>query len=478
MKKNALFKNLRLQTYLQVLNTLIPLVTTPYIARVLGPQGTGVFSFTTSNASYFTLFAMLGTISYGTRELANEKNEKRQTEKFMEIYALQVICVSIATIAYLIYYMIARENKLMVALQLITLCGYGFDVSWYYFGKENFSLTVKCSFIFRILGFISIFIFVKNPGDLWIYTVIMLSSVALNHIALWIHLQTKEKIKLSFVKWDRIKTHIWPNFLLFIPLIAVTINHSTDKTMLGMFSTYEQVGYYYNIEKIISVPLGILTGIGTVLLPRMTILFNSDREKGIRLFNNAINCQLMMGIAFSVGIMAVSKEFIPFFLGNGYEKCVHLVNCFAPVLIIKCLSQSVTSQFLVPNKMEKIYIRATIIGAGINIILNYFLIYRYGALGAEIATIVSESVAMSIKLYSVRKELIIRKLARDGIVYCAIAAAMYFTVRYASRINTSMAAQIAIEIVAGAGVFGLITLVYWKISKNSILQSLLRKNRD
>ena len=138
----SLFKNLRLQTYLQVINSIIPLIIAPYISRVLGANNIGIFSSHHAIASFFTLFAVFGMGSYGTRCIAGENNENKQKELFVELYFLQLITCCIAIICYLCYCLFFVTNKVMAFLQFITLFGCFIDISFLYFGIEDFEFVV------------------------------------------------------------------------------------------------------------------------------------------------------------------------------------------------------------------------------------------------------------------------------------------------------------------------------------------------
>lgn len=472
--KISLFRNIRFQTYLQITNTIIPLITTPYIARVLGSTQIGVYSVTTSVAAFFTLFEMLGTTSYGTRAIVAEVDEEKKKDTFAEIYVLQLFSCFIATACYSIYLFFCQDNKLIAVLQLITLVGYFFDVSWFYFGIEDFKTTVQWSFLFRILSFISLFIFVKKTEDLWIYTVIMLSSAALSQIVLWCLLIKKGYFRFGKIKAENVLRHLKPNLLLFVPLIAMTIYHSTDRIMLGMFSTYEQAGYYYNVDKVINVPFAVFTGMGTVMLPRMTAMFQEDERNAEDFFYNSLSAFMMLGAAICFGIIAIAKQFIPLFLGDGYSECTLLIIIFAPIILVKCVSNAIRMHYLIPKKLESIYIIATMIGAVINAVLNWILIPKLGASGAEITTIVSELVALIIQLAFIFDGKRYLRMAVDLLAYVAMGLLMVFILRAFDNLSSNMLMITTVKVFAGAMVYCLMTLVYWIVSGNRFYSLYVR----
>ena len=195
--RSSLFKNLRLQTYLQVINTIIPLITTPYISRVLGVNNVGVFSSYQAMASFFTLFAVFGMGSYGTRCIAAESNDNNRKVLFIELYTMQLITCSISSSFYLVYCVLFADNTMMAFLQFITLVGCFIDISWFYFGIEDFVSTVISSTTFRVLSVVALFVFVRSSDDLYVYTIIMLGSAFMSQIVLWVKLCRRGYIKFK-----------------------------------------------------------------------------------------------------------------------------------------------------------------------------------------------------------------------------------------------------------------------------------------
>ena len=465
--KNGLFKNLRLQTYLQVLNTIIPLITTPYIARKIGSDGLGIFSYVTSNAAYFTLFAMLGTENYGTKKVAEIKDDlKLRSKVFWEIYSIQIVSSLLAIAAYLVFFALCEENRVMVLLQMITIVGYLFDISWYFFGIEEFEITVISNIIIRILTLTSIFVFIKSPEDLWLYTVIMLGSASITQFVLWFFIRRRLLFAAPTLKG--IAVHIKPNLLLFIPRIALIIFHYVDKTMLGRLSTYDQSGYYYNVDKIIRVPLGVFTGIGTVMLPKMTYLYKTDKGRAKVLLQESFDGVIMLAVAVGFGIYAVAKDFVPWFLGDEYMACIALTEVLAPALIIKGLSNAIRVHYLIPAEKEQVYIGSVVAGAALNILLNGLFIPTKGALGAIIATLVAELLVLIIEALFVIKYVDIIYLLRNTMVYTVLGVVMVLAVKAVGTINMKATFKVCLEVMTGGLTFGILGLIYLKVSGNPL----------
>ena len=167
---------------------------------------------------------------------------------------------------------------------------------------------------------------------------------------------------------------------LFIPTIATAIYRAFDKTMIGLFSSYSNTGFYYNAEKLIKIPTVIITGLGVVLLPYVTNSIAVNKEKDTSSFiKKSIYPMMFITVALSVGIISISREFVPIFFGNGYEHCIVLIKIIAITMILKAIADAIRTQYLIPNDREKDYSTAILVGATVNCILNLIMIKNYGA---------------------------------------------------------------------------------------------------
>ena len=474
-EKNSIKRNISLQTAFQILNTCLPLITAPYLARKLGAAQLGVFSYTSSIVAYFTLVAMLGTVNYGTRCIASVKNDiNARSETFWSIFSLQIIVTLISLLAYVAYlFLFCKNNNLIAAIQIISLISCFFDINWFFFGIERFQITVTRSLIIKVLTVCAVLLFVKSQNDLWLYTVIMLGGTLLSQLILFFYLP-KYVIRVAITA-QNIKEHILPNLTLFIPLLAMSVYHTMDKTMLGMLSTYEEVGYYYNSDKVVNIPMSIINGVGTVMLPRMSyLLADSKQKEADDLFITTLEGIAAICVAISCGIAAVSNEFIPIFYGKGYEACILITIVFTPILLIKGFAVIARTQYLIPMKMEKEFTKSVIGGAIVNLIMNLILIPKYGALGAAIATVIAELVACVMQFYSLRgRDLGIGKLLYKTGLYALMGLFMIGIVRIASLLQVSNLIKLIIEIIIGACFYGVICLAYWAKTSNKFYKILV-----
>lgn len=450
-----LIKNLGYQTIYQMLAVCLPLITTPYISRVLGAESLGIYSYTYSIVNYFTIFAMMGILNYGSRSIAIVKKDKQlRSKKFWEIYSLQLVSSLMAILGYCVVIFISSDNKEIVIAQAIWVVACIFDISWFFFGIESFKVTVIRNTVIKLLTVIAIFLFVRTAEDLWKYVVIMSMGTLLSQLALWPFL--RREIIYCKPSIQGILSHLKPNFLLFIPLIATSVYHIMDKTMLGIFSTYEQSGFYYNADKVINIPLSLITAMGTVMLPRMSFLVAEGRkdEEG-RLFNQTLDLFMFLTYAMSFGIVAVAQEFIPVFFGNGYEVCIQLIYVFAIVMIIKSLSSIIRNQYLIPNNEEKVYTCSVIAGAILNFICNYvFLVpLKLGAMGATLGTLIAEFATCLFYVIFIQRRINILKPIIGSLIYVIPGLVMIFAVQLCALLDISIFVRLVFEIAVGAGIY-------------------------
>ena len=473
----SLKKNLSFQTAYQLLATMLPLITSPYLSRVLGAEQLGVFSYTNSVVQYFVLFAMLGTVNYGTRSIAGcKENHEKCAEVFWNIYVLQVITSSIMTLFYLIYLLfICKRHQLIAILQLIQIINCMLDINWLFFGLEEFKLTVTRNFIVKAITFGALFVLVKSDKDLWIYTLLMGGSTLISQFFLWSKVPTWCRKKN--INWRSVLGTIKPNIALFIPLLAMSVYHIMDKTMLGILSTDIQSGYYYNADKLINIPLTIIAGFGTVLLPRITNLIESQkREQAEMMLTVSIEGVLLVATAMAFGIAAISNEFVPFFFGSGFKNCISVTIVLSPVLIVKGLSNTIRTEFLIPYHLENKLTVSVLIGAVINLLFNYLLIPKWGAVGAAFGTLIAEISSCVVQSLYIRNSMQMGKIGIEGIGYCLCGMLMFGIVRVIAHFFQYGLISIIIEILVGGIVFCFIAFLMLIVCKSRLREVLLKHN--
>ena len=460
----------------QMIITLTPLITTPYVNRKLGAANLGIFVHTLTMVQYFQMFANLGIVNYGTRTMAEDGDDIMKISKhFWEIFGMQVINTSIFFLAYCIYLLILPAGSRMIAfIQILWLLGTFVDLNWFFYGIEEVKLCAVRDLFVKILTIISIFVFVQSDNHpLAVYTFIMAAG---NLIGLIIVLPALRRhivwVKPSF---RGMLSHLKPNLVFFVPLLATSVFHSMDKIMLGYMTSYDELGFYYNADKIINVPLSITNTLGTVFLPKASYLLAARDHRGFRDFLRvSFEITILLSCALAFGIGGCAKDFVPVFFGEGFEECTLLIYLFVPVLIIKSISTFYRMEYLVPMHREKLYITATFAGAAVNLIFNSLLIPHFGARGAVIGTLMAELAVMLVQFKGLDSSIPARSMAASLVSYLVIAAMMFGIMKVIALIPLSALLKVVAEIGGGALIYIGICLLYWKfISRSSVIPQIL-----
>lgn len=404
MKKEN--KNFLYSSGYQILLYLIPLISTPYISRTLGVENVGIYSYTYSIVYYFMLASMLGINNYATRTLSKLiENKKEFNKKFNSIYFLQLILVCIFSIIYIIFTTLYKyEYTDIMKIQFIYLISVAFDINWLFFSLEKFKITVSRNAIIKLLSLILILLFIKTKNDLWKYTLIMSGSTLLSQLFLW-PFAIKE-VRFQKVEFKNILANLKPCLILFIPVISYSIYRVMDKTMLGIFSSNFELGNYEMAEKIINIPISIVTALGTVMLPNMSKKTERQIKENII---DTFELSYFIIIPVIIGLLIVADDFSLAFFGAEYTKSGSLLKILSITLLFSATSNVIRNCYLIPTGKDKIYVISTSIAAGVNLICNLIFIRMYGAYGACIGTILAEGIVMfyqfikSINVLNVKK---------------------------------------------------------------------------
>lgn len=415
-KKVSISKNYIYNLCYQILIIIIPIITAPYLSRVLGAEQIGIQSYTYSVVSCFILFGSLGITLYSQREVAYVQNNVYERSKiFYEMIILKSITLFISMIIY--YFTCIKDNNYGVyyAILLIEIIANCLDVSWFLQGLEQFKKTVFRSAIVKIISTICIFIFVKSSNDLYNYILIHSLSVFFGNIVLWYYIP-KYIVKIK-VRDLKLKNHIKPIFLLCIPQFALQIYMVLDKTMLGiLIESKEEVGFYEQAQKIVRLLLSLGTSLGTVMVPRIANMYaEKNKEKVIFYITRSFDFILFLTVPMMFGLIAVSDYFVPIFFGEGYDKVSMLLKVSSMLLVIIGLNNVTGSQFLLSTKKQNEFTVAVVVGAFSNILLNFILIPTFKSLGATIASILAESIVLIIELYYCKNYMNIKEILKSSI---------------------------------------------------------------
>lgn len=468
----SITKNYMYNLIYQILVIIMPVITTPYLARTLGAEGTGTYSYTISIVTYFILFGSLGLAMYGQREIAYAQNDvKKRSKVFYELVVLRFITMSISMIIFYLIYGITGEYAIYYRILLLEMFANAIDISWFFQGIEYFKKTVTRNIIVKILSVISIFIFIKNENDIGKYLLIYVLTTLLGNISLWFGIK-KYVIKIN-VKELNVFKQLKPTIALFIPQIAVQIYTVLDKTMIGTITEdMAEVGYYEQTQKIVKILLTIITSLGTVMMPRIAKCYADGKTEQIKKYMyKTFAFVYMLAFPLIFGLIAVSDNFVPLFFGQGYDKVKILMKFMSFIILFIGLSNVVGSQYLLSTKKQRQYTMSVVCGAITNAGFNFVLINSLKSLGAVIATFVAELTVTLVQFYYIRKQFNIFDVIKLSKNYFLSAVIMLIVTITIDIIVKSNIIGIVLQVIVGAMLYFTILL----IMKDRLLKELKNK---
>lgn len=469
-------KNYIYNALYQFFSLLVPLVTIPYISRVLGPKGVGINTLTSSTVQYFVLAATLGLTFYGQREVAYRRHNQQQLSVgFWEIELLSMITTSVACVGFFIFLLVISRYRLFYLAQAILIISSAFDVSWLFMGLEKFEITVLRNFVVKLVALVLIFTMVKNQDDLLKYIIIVAGTTLAGNLSLWPYITTYvRKVPLKLL---RPLKHLRPTMALFIPQVAISLYTILNKVMLGHISTVEAAGYFDNSDKIIRMALTIITAFTAVMMPHAANAFMNGEKKKVRdMLNNGLSFAIIVSIPLFFLIASVSNLFVPWFFGHSFIAVIGVMKIEAFAIIPIGVAGIIGAQFLVPSNRTKEYTISILVGTLVNILINVPLLSLYGANGAAIATVVSEFFVTGIQFVFVRREIYFKDMFITLIKTVLASTIMVFCVRVLLGLLNVSFLSFFFAGVAGIVIYVVVLKLLKLKQLNELFKTLLRRN--
>jgi len=470
--KKSVVKNYIYNLFYQVLAIIIPVITTPYLSRVLGAENIGIYSYTISITTYFILFGSLGIALYGKREIAYvQDNISKRSKTFYEIFITRCITLGFSLLIFYLTFCLNGQYNIYYKILILEIIANVIDISWYFQGIEEFKKTVIRNMLIKIISVICIFIFVKTASDLNKYFIIYVLSTFLGNLSLWVYIpKSIEKINIKKIQ---ITKHIKPAIMMFIPQIATQIYTVLDKTMIGaIISDKSEVGYYEQAQKIIKLLMTIATSLGIVMMPRIAATYaTGNKEKIKEYMNKSFAFIMMLSFPLMLGIISIAYSFVPVFYGNGYDKVAPLLCIISPIIVLIGLSNVMGTQYLLPTKQQNKYTISVVIGAIVNFIFNLILIKHFASIGASIATVIAEFAVTLTQFVLIRKEIKIKDVIKITYKYIIASIVMFiFSTMIGYFIDNNL---LSIIIQCSISIFIYFSLLI--ILKDELIMKLMKK---
>lgn len=427
--KNSVRLNFIYNTVFQIVILIIPLITTPYVSRILGAENIGQLSFATSLVTYFVVFATLGSTIYGQRAIAFYRDNKvTLSEIFWNVFSFRLISSIIAIFLYLIYIYKFEGYTLLKILVTLNIINVIVDISWFFQGIEEFKRIIIRSVFIKAISLILVYILVKGQNDTWIYTLIISGSLVFGNIALWVILPKYVLPPENINPFKDIKGM----FLIFLPTIATQVYTILDKSMIGWITSSNYAnGCYEQSEKLARAAITIVTSVGAVILPRVANLYkkgNLDEAKRYVYLSYRVVWGLALPLMF--GLSSIASFLIPIYLGTGFELSIPLIKIFSLLILFVSLAYVTGISYLIPTNQQNIYTISVTVAAIVNFIMNLILISKIGAIGAALASVTAEFIGVFIQMiFCIKnKQLLLKSIICPSWKYLLASFIMYFSI--------------------------------------------------
>lgn len=474
--KSKLFKNYLYNFSYQVLVLLTPLLTTPYISRTIGASGVGIYSYCYSYVAYFSIAAALGISTYGQLETAAKRDDKHEISRiFYELIITKLLTTLIFAALYVFFVLaFTHEHREIYWILVINVIATFLDISWFFQGLEEFKKIAIRNYIIKLASLVLIFVFVKRPADLPIYTLIIQGSTLVGNVTLWFGLH-KYLVPIHIYKFN-IWPHIRRSLIYFVPTLATTLFSYFDKTMIGLITQSDvQNGFYEQSYKVENISITVVSSLSTVIMPRAAYLFQKkDNDAVQKLLGISSRIVLFLAVPITIGIISISNNFVPWFLGSSFIKSVPILNAFAVLILVDSLKDFYARQILIPSGEQIYYDKVTVLSVVLNIIGNYFLILKFQALGACISSIITELIALLMFMHKGKKQFDWINMLKPFIKYILCGIGMGFCVYAINWIGISnLTIRVLSQIFVGIVVYGVLLL----LTRDDIVMMVVRKIR-
>jgi len=459
-KKNAAYN-----VAYRMFSVLLPLVTAPYLSRVVGTDGVGLYSDAWTMSELFCLVGMLGLADYGVRTIAQARDDREELDRtFSGIWQMQLMVAGTALLAWLGYvFLVAGEEK-TIALHLTMMsvsCLCSFD--WCLMGLDQFKpIALRNTFV-KLAAAACVFIFVRSKEDLWIYAFVWSLATLAGNLSCAATL--KGKVSYRRVSLRESLKHLRPCAVLFVSVLAVSIYRKMDKVMVYNIAGKDQNGLYENAEKIIYCLSGFISAIGTVMMPKVShMLKNGETDRIARHIDKSMNLIICMVSAMAFGVAAVADRFAPLFFGEDFRYSGTLMIPLGFTLIMIGFANVIRTQVVLPQKRDHIFVKSVCCGAVVNLAANACLIPSMKSMGAVVGTLLAEMTVPVVQFIILRKELPYRRYIGYVALYAAAGGVMLACVRLAGNLFPAENwINLGIMTLTGIAVYGLLCLGIWKV---------------
>ncbi len=401
--------NFVMNSILTVSAMIFPIITYPYVTKILGPHGIGTVSFANSVVTYFSMFAQLGIPTYGIRACAKVRDNREELSRVtQEILVINLITCVLSYLAFFLTLQAVpqlREEKTLYLVMSTMILFNSIGAEWLYKGMEQYRYITLRSVLFKFIALVGMFLLIREEGDYVIYGgITIFASVGSNVLNL---INLKWLVDVRPVGDYHFRRHLRPIFVFFAMSIATTVYTNMDNVMLGFLKGTTENGYYDAAVKIKNILVGVVASLGTVLLPRVSYYVERGEKKAFaQVTERALRFVFLVSVPLCLYFILFARPSIYLLSGKAFEASILPMQLIMPTLVLIGLTNIMGIQILVPTGREKQVLYSELAGAAVNIAANSMLIPRMGAAGAAMGTVLAEVAVLVVQVIALRGEIL------------------------------------------------------------------------
>lgn len=407
-KQKSIKKNFVMNALLTMSSFIFPLITFPYVSRVLLPSGTGKVSFATSLISYFTMFSQLGIPTYGIRACAKVRdNKEKLTRTAQELLTINLLMAAISYVGLFIALTFVerlQEDKVLYLVVSVSILLNAIGMEWLYKALEQYTYITIRSIVFKFIALVAMFLLIHSEKDYVYYGFLSIFAASASNVFNFINVH--KYIEIKPIGNYNFRRHLKPVAVFFAMACATTIYTHLDTVMLGFMTSDVEVGYYNAAVKIKYILVSVVTSLGTVLLPRASYYIEHNKiDEFKKISQKALNFVFLVASPMMVYFIIFAKQGIFFLSGDNYAGSIIPMQIIMPTLLLIGITNILGIQILVPLGREKIVLYSEIAGAVVDLILNAILIPLFASAGAALGTLAAEAAVLVVQYVALKKDM-------------------------------------------------------------------------
>lgn len=473
MKQKSLKLNMMLNLIRTLLGVLYPLITFPYVSRVLGPEGVGKVNFSQSIIGYFALISSFGIGTYAIREVSKVRDDA----KMISVLSVEILIINLLTTlaAYLAFFVILElvpslhPYRVLLYICSLTMLLTTLGMEWLYIAEEDYTYITIRAIIIQVLSLTLLFVLVRTKNDYINYAILLVIASAGSNI--WNLIHSSKYISLPRIEELHIFRHFKFLLVFFITAATATLHTLIDQSMLGFMLGDYEVGIYVTGVKISNVIISIICSVSTILFPRLSYLAkNGSGEEWKPFLDKTILFLIMITLPVVSGLIILREPIVLLLTGTKYIDSIPVLVIMAFTVPLVCFTHLFGNLLFMAQNKERWTLYSVIVGTCANIILNYLFIPKFGAEGAAVASVASESFILTVQIILLKRITSINTYGKQVLRYAFYASIMGVSMCIINLVEVSMILRVLLSALVGMIVYA---ALLWR-EKNLLFLELLQ----